>query len=104
MTALYDINAINLPHVNLYSWAKKNKIIVPLDLSRTPEREQMFLKIQALRQFFVKLSPAEEAARFTEAMKEAMQYLPSSGFSDKTVIVFQVAGTVFFAVIYFMSS
>jgi hypothetical protein len=100
MTALYGIDSINLPHVDLYKWAEKKKIRLPLNFRKTVEEEKLFLKLLAMRQYFVRLPPDQEKARFSEAMKEAMKHLPSNGFSDKTVIIFQIAGTFFFAVFY----
>lgn len=57
MTALYGINSINLPHVDLYKWARKNKILLPIDCRKPPEREGMFLKMLAIKQYFVKAAP-----------------------------------------------
>jgi hypothetical protein len=104
MTALPRISDINLPHVDLFRWAKKHKVIVPLSCANISEDKVLFLKQIALRQYFVKLSSAEESACFTEAMKEAMTYLPKIGLSDNTVHVFQIAGTIFFAVLYYVSA
>lgn len=100
MTALYGINSINLPHVNIFKWAAKKKIFIPIDFKRTREQEEMFLKLISMRQYFVRLPTAEEQARFSAALKESMKYLPLEGFKDKTVIVFQVAGTIFCAVLF----
>jgi hypothetical protein len=103
MTAL-GINFINGPHVDIYRWAKEKKIFLPLDFRRTPEEEKMFLKLLSLKPYFVRLTPDLERARFSEAMKEAMKYLPSNGFSDKTVMIFQVGGIIFFAIISVMAA
>lgn len=104
MTALPLISDMNRTHVDLFGWAKKNKIIVPLSCANIAEEKLLFLKQIALRQYFVKLSPIEESSLFSEAMKEAMTYLPKIGLSDKTVYAFQVAGTIFFAVLYCVSA
>ena len=93
MTTLYGIQSINLPHVNLYQWAKEKKIWVPLDWRQTPEMEKMFLKLLAMKQYYIKGTPAQEQARFSEAMKEAMKYLPTEGLSDQAVMIVQIAGT-----------
>lgn len=101
MTALYNLNSINLPHVDLYRWAADRKLIFPLDVKGIPEQEKLFLKMLAMKQYFVKMSPEQEAKRFSAAMKEAMEHLPSNGLSDKTIILLHVAGTIFIAVLYF---
>lgn len=93
MTALYNVQSINLPHVNLFKWAKEKKIWVPLDWRQTPDMERMFLKMVTMRQFYIKGTPAEEQARFSEAMKEAMKYLPTEGLSDQAVMIVQIVGT-----------
>lgn len=104
MTALYGINSINLPHIDLYRWASDKKIFLPINFRKTPEQEQLFLKILAMKQYFVKLHPVLEQARYTEAMKEAMKYMPSNGFSDKTVMIIQIAGVAFLVVISLIAS
>jgi len=100
MSALYGPNSINLPHINIFRWAQKNNVVLPVDFRRTKEQETLFLKYIANRDNYVQLSPALERARFSKALKEAMEYLPSSGLQDKTVIAFQIAGTIFFAVLF----
>ncbi len=99
MTSLFGIQFNSLPHVNIYKWAADKKIFLPLDFRKTPEQEKVFLKYLSLKHHFVRLPADQEQARFSEALKEAIKYLPSKGLSDKIVISFQIAGTIFFAVL-----
>ena len=100
MTAMFGIDSVNLPHVDVYKWAAKRKIFVPVNFRRTPEQEKMFLKIASMRHYFVKLPPIEHQARISEALEEMMKYYPVSGLSDRAIVVVQIAGAIFFAVIY----
>ncbi len=99
MTALYGISSMRLPHVNVYKWAADRKIFLPADFRKTPQEEAMFLKLLAMRQYFVKLTPAEEQARYSEALKEAAKYLPGKGLSDGTFMLLQIGVGIFLFVI-----
>jgi hypothetical protein len=98
MSAIYGPNSVNLPHVNVFRWAQKNNIFLPVDLRKTKEEEIIFLKYLANHCNFVKLSANLEKSRFSAALKEAIRYLPSNGYSDKMVMIFQIAGTIFFVI------
>ncbi len=99
MTALYGMGSMRLPHVSIYKWAADKKIFLPADFRRTPSEEAMFLKLLAMRQYFVKLPPAEEQARYSEALKEAAKYLPGNGLSDGMVTLILIGGGIFFIVL-----
>jgi DNA-binding transcriptional regulator/RsmH inhibitor MraZ len=86
--------------VDVYRWAKKSKVFLPVNFRKTLEQEAMFLKMLSMRQYFIKLSPLQHQTRMAEAVQEAMKYYPEKGLSDRAVVVIQIAGAVFFAVIY----
>ena len=100
MTAMFGINSVNLPHVDVYRWAKKHKVFLPINFRQTPEQEAMYLKILSMRHYFVKLPPLEHQARVAEAVQEAMKYYPVSGLTDRAIVVVQVAGVIFFAILF----
>jgi hypothetical protein len=99
MSALYGPESVNLPHVNIFKWAQEKNVFLPLDFRGTPEVHEIFLKYLANRPNFVTLPPHIEKARFSAALKEAIQYLPSNGLSDRTIMIFQIAGIIFLAVL-----
>jgi hypothetical protein len=88
-----------LPHIDLYKWAADRKTWIPLDWKTTPQEEFQFLKLLALKQFYVRGTPAQESARFTEALKESMKYIPGPGLSDKTATILHIAGSIFICVL-----
>ena len=99
MTALYNIASLRLPHVNIYRWASEQKIIVPFDFQHTSEEVYMFLKLQAMKQFYISGTPEQEQARFKAAVKEYMEHYAKDKFSDRTVLIVQIAGTVIFGIL-----
>jgi len=99
MTALYGLSPENFRHVNVLQWAANARKFLPLDFRRTPEQQKYYLKLLSMTHHFIKLPPAEAEVRYHRAIQEAYKYLPNEGFTDSTILVIQVAGVVFLAIV-----
>ena len=101
MSALYGLSSVNLKHIDLFKWAEKNKVFIPLNFRSNDEIKECFLKILSSRDHFIKLPPLMENDRYHKAIKQAYKYLPSEGgLSERTILIIRVAGVVFLAIVH----